>query len=342
MKYSSALPNTNYQSVQSGDGDCENPSSTSAFLMNESKDHKKDFCNYANVISAASRHNDKSILFVSMMMVMIMSAFVIVVSTKSSCVDCQNKVFVKELEKNASEFIRALNNPTMNSSIRASNTVNMANLVEPGCEGTILILRHCEKFVDGVSKNKDCNYLGYERSYYLASLFGDRDERWPSPSFIYAMGRVKRKSHVRREIETVKPLSQKAHVKIQSDFYKGDEKRLAADIRAKLQSGNFCGRLAVISWDHSDMGLLASTLGCSPTEGCPSLFPRNDFDTVWQLKYSYGSNREISEVKSSSIEWSIYGTLTHENFDPLSYSKNVGDYPFNGTNVGGRWATEDV
>lgn len=82
-----------------------------------------------------------------------------------------------------------------------------------GCEASVIIVRHCEKG----SIREHCAYIGYERSVYLTSLFGDNDERWPSPSFIFAEGPGARKNKKKmnfREIETVGPIAEKAGVKV--------------------------------------------------------------------------------------------------------------------------------
>lgn len=83
-----------------------------------------------------------------------------------------------------------------------------------GCEATVVIVRHCEKG----NIREHCAYVGFERSVYLATLFGDKDhERWPAPSYIFAQGPGQRRNERKmnfREIETVGPVAQKAGVKI--------------------------------------------------------------------------------------------------------------------------------
>lgn len=82
-----------------------------------------------------------------------------------------------------------------------------------GCEASVIILRHCEKG----HIREHCDYVGYERSVYIASLFGDDKERWPAPSYIFAEGPGQRRNKDKmnfREIETVGPLSQKIGVPI--------------------------------------------------------------------------------------------------------------------------------
>jgi hypothetical protein len=43
---------------------------------------------------------------------------------------------------------------------------------------------------------------------------------------------------------------------------------------------------------------------------------------------------------TSSIGWKVYGTVSQQNFDPLSFSYQMGDYPAGGTPVAGRWRQE--
>jgi hypothetical protein len=76
---------------------------------------------------------------------------------------------------------------------------------EEGCEATVILVRHCEKG----SIREHCSYTGYERSVYLASLFGDDNERWPAPSAIFAENPGRKKKMNFREIELVGPTSMK-------------------------------------------------------------------------------------------------------------------------------------
>lgn len=94
-----------------------------------------------------------------------------------------------------------------------------SHYLEPpeGCEATVVILRHCEKG----HIREHCDYMGYERSVYISSLFGDGDERWPAPSFVYAEGPGERRNKKKmnfREIETVGPLSKKIGVAVDDRY----------------------------------------------------------------------------------------------------------------------------
>jgi hypothetical protein len=87
---------------------------------------------------------------------------------------------------------------------------------------------------------------------------------------------------------------------------------------------------------------------------------------VWQLKYVFHPTvSDLEEVEDDNsvlptnavmnttvfphrrlahkLEkgWSVFATVTKENFDPLSFSKQAGDYPENGTPSGGRWRDDE-
>lgn len=144
--------------------------------------------------------------------------------------------------------------------------------IEDGCEATVMLVRHCEKG----DIREHCSYQGFERSVYLASLFGDGEhDRWPLPSYIFALSPVGRDNARKmnfREIETVEPLATKAGITIDDSYPVHRAAELASEVLTFLQSGQMCGKLTVISWKHSEISHLARKLGCGPFEGCPVSF----------------------------------------------------------------------
>jgi hypothetical protein len=152
-----------------------------------------------------------------------------------------------------------------------------------GCEATVVIVRHCEKG----STREHCSYNGYERSVYLSTIFGDGDERWPTPSYIFALDAGKRhnsKKRVYREMETVLPLAVKSNVQVDYSYDVSHSNQLGEHMSNMLHSGEVCGKVAVICWKHSDIPHLAHKLGCGPTQGCPADYPSYTFDQAWQIK----------------------------------------------------------
>ena len=156
-----------------------------------------------------------------------------------------------------------------------------------GCKATVIVLRHCE---NGAAR-EHCGYMGYERSEFLATLFGNsEDARWPVPSFIFATAPNERhKSEVLnwREIETVEPLSKKFNITIDQSFGYPEKQNLVNHIFTLLRTGEMCGKLAVISWKHHDIPHFTHSLGCGPDQGCPMDYDDMDFESAWEILYSF-------------------------------------------------------
>jgi hypothetical protein len=153
------------------------------------------------------------------------------------------------------------------------------------------------------------------------------------------------------------PLSNKLGLEINSQFRKNRD--MAEDYFTQLSSGNLCGQTTVVSWEHSVIPDLARALGCAD---CPGIFP-DQYDPVWQLKFVYnilGTNivqqehhaiikkdnnkkllherklkKQQSSSNSSPPRWSVFSTITSQNFDPLKFSHISGDYE--GSPKGGKW-----
>jgi hypothetical protein len=148
-----------------------------------------------------------------------------------------------------------------------------------GCEATIMLIRHCEK--GGLKSH--CSFMGFERSVYLATLFGD-DKQWPAPSQIYALSKDRTHKWNYREVETVQAVSDTVGVAINRDYSTLDTKALSHDLLGQLQDGDLCGKLVLVSWKHSDIPKLAQHLGCGPLQGCPWDYKGKDFDSTWQIR----------------------------------------------------------
>jgi hypothetical protein len=216
--------------------------------------------------------------------------------------------------------------------------------VPDGCEATVMIIRHCEKG----DVREHCAYVGYERSVYLATQFGEDGERWPSPSYIFAMsppGQHNKHKMNFREIETVGPLAKKSGVTIDTSYTSHTKNSLTRQILTFLQTGQMCGKLTVVSWKHSEIGSLAHHLGCGPSQGCPVDYKGKNFDTVWQVKFAHrtfdhSTHKSLKLPKEA--EWRVFGSVQNEGFDPLAVSNAFGDYPRGGTSWSARWMKADT
>ena len=187
-------------------------------------------------------------------------------------------------------------------------------------------MRHCEKG----SLKKHCDYIGLERSVYLASLFGNKGERYPSPSYIFAESPDGRHNSLKRnyrEVETAGPLSQKTGVDVDASYNTDSERDLIEHLGSLLKRGDLCGKVAVIVWKHSSSGRLAHKLGCGHGQGCPDEYRGKFFDEIWQLRFVYdfvvGPNVEYHHHKRPKL-WQVFGSVQAEEFDPLAFSKKRG------------------
>jgi hypothetical protein len=236
--------------------------------------------------------------------------------------------------------------PSTTSSTTSKETTAPVVVKEPKgyCETTVLLIRHCEKVgptVEDAKGGQHCSLLGRERAHYLATLFGGKAARWPTPSRLYALTDDRDDHHNYREWETLYPLSQMIGVK--TVFETREE--MAPDYLKLLATNSLCGELTVVNWKHSWMHELAADLGCDEEAGCPDEYDEHDFDTVWMLKYVYkpegGWLAEEEEKLGGGVRrrrlytsflpkgWVLYATVAHQDFDPLSFSyhQEDGAYP---------------
>jgi hypothetical protein len=190
-----------------------------------------------------------------------------------------------------------------------------------GCEATIMLIRHCEKG----ELRSHCSFMGYERSAYLSTLFGD-DKRWPAPAQIFALNKGRTHKLNFREVETVQAISDTVHVPVNSEYSTAETKELSKVLLEQLLEGELCGKLVLVSWQHSDIPRLAQHLGCGPLQGCPWDYKGSIFDNTWQIRYVFTDFYD-SKTGTSKKKWNIFGSVQPENFDPLAFSKSVGDYP---------------
>lgn len=254
--------------------------------------------------------------------------------------------FKEKLLKPCQEAEKFYNSTDKNKVIMSSTTGKNYTASSPpplppkeGCVATILLFRHCEA---GIAR-EHCGYMGNLRSEYIATLFGNTpSNRWPAPDYIYAMSAGERHNeYVKnwREIETVQPLSKKVNINIDETYGFPEKKKFVDHLYSKLRKGEMCDKLILISWKHHDIPHFAHSLGCGPENGCPMTFGEYDYDTVWQMTYSYHREKYAPYVVEDTTahglkkekkpwglfpQWFVYGTIQQEEFDPLEYAKSNG------------------
>lgn len=256
------------------------------------------------------------------------------------------------------------------------NTKQLAKTTPSGCESTLLIMRHCEKYGQYVfdeDGNEHCSYVGYTRAQYISTLFGDEPEaRWPAPAHLFALTPDRGGRWNFREWETLHPLSMKLGINLDVS----GRIDLADGYFDLLRAGSLCGSLTVVSWKHEYIPELAIALGCGPDNGCPSVYPEDNFDVVWILTYAFhppdvaqqdgteqhdefkmvetnGTARRYLKhrhhhhhhhhrAKEQVMGWNVYATVSNQGFDPLAFGKRYGDYKSGGKALTEAWWRDEI
>lgn len=247
-----------------------------------------------------------------------------------------------------------------NANLQALLNSDSSRNVQAGCTGTLILLPHCETGFEidrlGKRRNEDdmCSLVGLQRAYYLITQFGaGSSARWPIPDKIIVVGD---KFMRMRAIETVAPVQRFFSVngKDTPSIYK-DRNKLSDYISDIAMKGDLCGKLIIITPTlSSEIANIALDLGCGPLDsgdGCPMSFNERDNENAWQLKFIYdieddpafdGDNsnatatatdkKTVASEQSDRMRWKVFGNVVQERFDPLAFSKLVGEFDPTRTN----------
>jgi hypothetical protein len=210
--------------------------------------------------------------------------------------------------------------------------------VEGGCRGTVFMMPHCEPTLvpamgDGMIDVDACSELGLKRAYYLITQFG-KDKRWPVPLEIIVLGDKFERS---RAIQTVEPLQTYYNIggRDTPELYK-DGNTLVEHIGELFTSGKMCDQVVTVTPAMVDaIPRLAQGLGCGPLDsGCPMSFDKGDSEHAWELNFIYDvADSNSSTDGSEKMQWSVYGNVIDERFDPIAFSKLVGEYGPDGVDI---------
>ena len=159
----------------------------------------------------------------------------------------------------------------------------------------IMIIRHAEKppsigepFGVTALGDQDVESLtieGWQRAGALACFFAPTDGPLQSaglatPQFLFA-SESKSGGGSARPVETITPLSSKLGL-TPTTHKKGNFDKVAADAMA-------CGGIALISWQHEDIPLIANLILGNQTT-VPQKWPGDRFDIVWVFDLNASSN----------------------------------------------------
>jgi hypothetical protein len=143
----------------------------------------------------------------------------------------------------------------------------------------VFLIRHAEKPTD----DKDPNLAprGVERAEALPELFvqmkGAPPPRLPRPDFLFASDASK---HSNRPMETILPLSQVLHEKIDHDYVDLE----TGPVAKRILSGKYAGKVVLVSWHHGELKQLAEALGVT---GVHKWSP-DVFDKIWKITWVDG------------------------------------------------------
>lgn len=153
----------------------------------------------------------------------------------------------------------------------------------------VMIIRHGEKPdssspLQGVDINgnpadkSSLTEVGWNRARGLVDVFdppnGQPRPGLARPKLIYAAG-VTEGGSGERARETITPLAQRLGIAVNTDFGKGDEYALAAEITS--QPGP-----TLIAWQHTEIPAITEAFG-SVTPTPPATWPADRFDVIWTL-----------------------------------------------------------
>jgi hypothetical protein len=150
----------------------------------------------------------------------------------------------------------------------------------------VMIIRHAEKpdgsapglDEDGNEDDSSLTAVGWQRAHALVGLFdptdGDPRAGLARPQTIYAAG-VTDEGEGQRTRETVAPLAEALGLAVNTEYGKGDEKKLVKDVLAGSGA-------TLISWQHSEIPAIVEDFPSVSPEP-PQEWPSDRFDVVWTL-----------------------------------------------------------
>jgi phosphohistidine phosphatase SixA len=141
---------------------------------------------------------------------------------------------------------------------------------------TLLVMRHAEKSAD--PSDPDLTAAGEARAKALAGYI---PTQFGAPDFIFAAGISK---HSARPYETVKPLSRRTGVPIDSTIADQDYGFLASEL---LSDTDYAGKGVVVCWHHGNIPSLMHALGAA-SGAYPDPWDPTVFNLILKVEFSPG------------------------------------------------------
>ncbi len=143
-----------------------------------------------------------------------------------------------------------------------------------GKPAEVVIIRHAEKPDEG----NELSLAGRERAAALLPYFLGNPAilEFGRPVAIYAQAQKHATSSL-RSIQTVRPLADALHLKINDSFERDDYKKMVAEIK---HEGKYEGHTVVICWEHKVIPEIAKEFAA---DDAPQKWRGNAFDRTWVL-----------------------------------------------------------
>jgi len=145
----------------------------------------------------------------------------------------------------------------------------------------IYLMRHAEKPI--AEKEPHLAPQGFKRAQALPSLFVAMPGRTTMPlllrpDVIFASAPSKNSN---RPIETITPLAQLLHERIDDDYQDIE----AGPLAKQVLGGKYAGKVVVICWHHGEIPNVAKALGVADA---PKKWDPDVFDQIWKIEYVDG------------------------------------------------------
>lgn len=137
----------------------------------------------------------------------------------------------------------------------------------------------------GIQDSNSLTVLGWQRAGALVRLFAPINNVFinpllAKPTYLYAMGAEA--GHSVRPIETITPLAEELSIQPNTDFARGEEKKLWDDAKG-------CSGVILICWEHQNIADIVSYIPSNAP--APLKWPGDRFDLVWVFDLDDASGR---------------------------------------------------
>jgi hypothetical protein len=152
-------------------------------------------------------------------------------------------------------------------------------LAEPA---EVILIRHAEKPDEG----NELSLAGRERAAALVPYFLENPVvlKFGRPVAIYAQSQKHATSSV-RSIQTVQPLADSLHLKINNTFERDDYKKMVAEIK---HDQKYDGHTVLICWEHKVIPEIAKEFAA---DDAPQKWRGTAFDRTWILTATKSDHR---------------------------------------------------